>query len=64
MNIYDLKVKKRNGEDFDLSSLKGEVSLVVNTATGCGFTPQYEAIEELYEKYYDKGFEIKPDAIP
>lgn len=64
MNIYDLKVKKRNGEDFDLSSLKDKVSLVVNTATGCGFTPQYEAIEELYEKYYDNGFEIKPDAIP
>ena len=58
MNIYDLKVKTRNGEDFDLSSLKGKVSLVVNTATGCGFTPQYAAIEELYEKYNDKGFEV------
>ena len=44
------KSKKRNGEEFDLSSLNGKVSLVVNTATGCGFTPQYEAIEELYEK--------------
>ena len=58
MNIYDLKVKTRSGEDFDLSSLKGKVSLVVNTATGCGFTPQYAAIEELYEKYNDKGFEV------
>ncbi len=58
MNIYDLKVKTRSGEDFDLSSLKGHVSLVVNTATGCGFTPQYEAIEKLYEKYHDKGFEV------
>ena len=58
MNIYDLKVKTRNGDDFDLSSLKGKVSLVVNTATGCGFTPQYAAIEELYEKYNDKGFEV------
>ena len=58
MNIYDLKVKMRNGEEFDLSSLKGKVSLVVNTATGCGFTPQYEAIEKLYEKYHDKGFEV------
>ena len=48
MSIYDLKVKTRKGEDFDLSSLKGRVSLVVNTATGCGFTPQYEAIEKLY----------------
>lgn len=58
INIYDLKVKKRNGEDFDLSSLKGKVSLVVNTATGCGFTPQYEAIEKLYEEYNAKGFEV------
>ena len=58
MNIYDLKVKKRNGEEFDLSSLKGKVSLVVNTATGCGFTPQYEGLEKIYEKYHDKGFEV------
>lgn len=58
MSIYDLKVKTCRGEDFDLSSLKGRVSLVVNTATGCGFTPQYEAIEKLYEKYHDKGFEV------
>lgn len=58
MNIYDLTVKKRNGEEFDLKSLKGKVSLVVNTATGCGFTPQYEGLEKLYEKYHDQGFEI------
>lgn len=58
MNIYDLKVKTRKGEDFDLGSLKGKVSLVVNTATGCGFTPQYEAIEKLYEKHHEKGFEV------
>ena len=58
MNIYDLKVKTRKGDDFKLSSLKGKVSLVVNTATGCGFTPQYEAIEKLYEKYHDKGLEV------
>ena len=58
MSIYDLKVKTRSGEDFDLSSLKGKVSLVVNTATGCGFTPQYDGLEELYKKYHEKGFEI------
>ena len=58
MNIYDLKAKTRKGDDFELSSLRGKVSLVVNTATGCGFTPQYEAIEKLYEKYHDKGFEV------
>ena len=58
MNIYDLKVAKRNGELFDLGTLKGHVCLVVNTATGCGFTPQYEALEYLYEKYHDMGFEI------
>ena len=58
MTIYDLKVKTRSGEDFDLSSLKGKVSIVVNTATGCGFTPQYEALEKLYEKYHEKGLEI------
>ena len=58
LSIYSFKVKTRKGEDFDLSNLKGKVSLVVNTATGCGFTPQYEAIEKLYEKYHDKGFEV------
>lgn len=58
MSIYDFKVKKRNGEDLNLSEFKGKVMLIVNTATGCGFTPQYEAIESLYEKYHDKGFEV------
>ena len=50
MGIYDLKVKTRSGEDFELSSLKGKVLLIVNTAIGCGFTPQYEELENLYEK--------------
>ncbi len=58
MNIYDFTVKKRNGEDFSLSNLKGKVMLIVNTATRCGFTPQYEGLEELYEKYNSEGLEI------
>lgn len=58
MKIYDFTVKKRDGSELDLSELKGKVVLVVNTATGCGFTPQYEGLEKIYEKYHDKGFEI------
>ncbi len=58
MNLYDLKVKQRDDKDFALSKLKGKVLLIVNTATGCGFTPQYEGLEELYRKYHDKGLEI------
>lgn len=56
--IYDYKVTKRNGEELALSSLKGKVILIVNTATGCGFTPQYAPIEEMYKKYHDQGLEI------
>ena len=58
MTIYDFKITKRSGEKFALKELKGNVMLIVNTATGCGFTPQYEGIEKLYEKYHDKGFEV------
>ena len=58
MTIYDYKVKKRDGSDFSLEEYKGKVLLIVNTATGCGFTPQYEGLEKLYKKYKDKGFEI------
>ncbi len=57
-SIYDFTVKTRDDQDFSLSSLKGKVLLVVNTATGCGFTPQYEALEKLYQQYHDKGLEI------
>ena len=58
MSIYELSVKTRKGEDFALSQLQGKVLLIVNTATGCGFTPQYEALEKLYETYHDKGLEV------
>ena len=58
MAFYDFKVRKRKEGELDLAELKGKVVLVVNTATGCGFTPQYEGLENLYEAYHDKGFEI------
>ncbi len=56
--FYDYKVIKRNGEELDLATLKGKVVMVVNTATGCGFTPQYAPIEEMYKKYHEQGLEI------
>ena len=56
--IYDYEVKDTNGETTSLDNYKGKVLLVVNTATGCGFTPQYEGLQKLYDKYKDKGFEV------
>lgn len=58
MNIYDFTVKAKDGSEVPLSDYRGKVLLIVNTATGCGFTPQYEGLQDLYEKYQGKGFEI------
>ena len=57
-SIYDYTVKDMEGNDISLSDYKGKVLLIVNTATGCGFTPQYKGLEELYGKYKEQGFEI------
>ena len=57
-NIYDFTVKDRTGEQVSLSEYQGKVILVVNTATGCGFTPHYEPLEAMYKEFRDKGFEI------
>ncbi len=58
MNIYDLKAKNGKGEEISFEQYKGKVLLIVNTATGCGFTPQYEGLENMYKKYHEKGLEI------
>ena len=58
MSIYDYSVKDRNGNDVSMEQFKGKVLLIVNTATGCGFTPQYEGLENLYKKYHESGLEI------
>ena len=58
MNVYDFKVLETNNKETSLVTFEGKVLLIVNTATGSGFTPQYEGLEILYEKYKDKGFEI------
>ena len=58
MGFYDYTVKDNKGNEVSLSEYKGKVLLVVNTATACGFTPQYEGLEKMYEKYVDRGFEI------
>jgi glutathione peroxidase len=56
--VYDFTVKDRKGGEVSLSEYKGKVLLIVNTATGCGFTPHYEPLEAMYKELRDKGFEI------
>lgn len=58
MNIYDFKVNSIEGKEISLEDYKGKVLLVVNTASKCGFTPQYEDLQKIYEKYQSKGLEI------
>jgi glutathione peroxidase len=57
-NISDITVKDMSGKDVHLADYKGKVLLIVNVASECGFTPQYEGLEKIYKKYKDKGFEI------
>lgn len=58
MGVYEYKATKIDGTETALSDYKGKVLLVVNTASKCGFTPQYEDLQNVYKKYQDKGFEI------
>lgn len=58
MSIYDINVLDQNNNEVSLAKYKGKVLLIVNTATQCGFTPQYNALQTMYEKYKDQGFEI------
>ena len=58
MGFYDLSVEKTNGEQLSMKEFEGKVVMVVNTATGCGFTPHYKDIEAMYEKYHDQGLEV------
>ena len=58
MSIYEYTVPTKDGKESDLSQYKGTVLLIVNTATRCGFTPEYKELEKIYEQYHTKGFEI------
>ena len=58
MSIYDYTVKDISGNEVSMKQYEGKVLLIVNTATGCGFTPQYDGLQKLYETYKEQGFEI------
>ena len=58
MSYFDYIVKAKDGTDVSLTQYAGKVLLIVNTATGCGFTPQYDDLERIYAAYRDKGFEV------
>ena len=58
MDIYDFTVKTITGKEKSMSAYKGKVLLIVNVASKCGFTPQYKGLEELYERYHDRGLEV------
>ena len=58
MSIYDFKVKAQDGSEVSLADYRGKVLLIVNTATGCGFTPQYDELQDLYELHQKDGLEI------
>lgn len=58
MSVYDYTVPEVGGNEKSLKEYEGKVLLIVNTATGCGFTPQYEDIENIWEKYHDQGFDV------
>ena len=58
MSFYDFSAKKINGQEVSMNEYKGKVLLIVNTASKCGFTPQFKELEELYKDYKDQGFEI------
>ena len=58
MSVYDFSAKTLDGQDTSLADYRGQVLLIVNTASKCGFTPQYEGLETLFREYKDRGFTV------